>query len=250
MNIYFIYVLSDPRDRKPRYVGYTIDPRNRLRDHLYRNSKHNPHKRHWIKKLAREGVKPLMEIVESGCGPWQDAEQAWILGFRQAGCNLLNATSGGEGSIGWHHSEETKIRLRELSLGNRNMVGKKLTPEWKENLRRSHLGKLSDEQRKKLSLKFKGKPISEEHRRKIKLASQGRKWEPERRRKIIAALKGRKFSEEMKHKLSLAHMGYQYTPEHRENMRKAQLARYAKETPEQKEIRCRQIKQGFHKEIS
>ncbi len=60
----------------------------------------------------------------------------------------------------------------------------------------------SDEERRKMSERFKGRKLSEETKRKISMALKGRK-----RPDISKIQKGRKLSEETKRKLSIAHTG-------------------------------------------
>lgn len=67
---------------------------------------------------------------------------------------------------------------------------------------------LSDEHKKKLSAKLKGRklePLSAQHKQKISLAKKGKKlgqWTLEHRRKLSEALKGHEVSEETRKKLS------------------------------------------------
>jgi hypothetical protein len=64
-----IYVLVDPRTKRPRYVGKTSDPGGRLRTHLA--SSHNIRVASWVGELAEVGAMPEMRILE-----WVDAEDA------------------------------------------------------------------------------------------------------------------------------------------------------------------------------
>lgn len=84
------YVLVDHRDPEVvRYVGSTIDPDQRLAQHIeeavgQRSSK-NPGKDAWIRSLLRGGRKPEMRIV--AVGDWIDdgsRELFWIDEHRSA----------------------------------------------------------------------------------------------------------------------------------------------------------------------
>ncbi|QKE56471.1 endonuclease [Bacillus phage YungSlug] len=83
---------------------------------------------------------------------------------------------------------------------------------------------VSDETRKKLSERTKGRKVSEETRRKIgesnRKANSGKKMSEETKRKISEALKGKKHSEEAKKNMSKAQKGRVVTQEHREKIKK------------------------------
>lgn len=58
------YVLKDPTTLEIRYVGQTVNPENRFRNHLYEARKNKrTHKDLWILKLLRGNKKPIMEII-------------------------------------------------------------------------------------------------------------------------------------------------------------------------------------------
>jgi group I intron endonuclease len=83
--------------------------------------------------------------------------------------NGYNTTDGGNGLLGWHHSEETK---KKISLSNLGKVGHSQTDETKQKLRDFNIGKtLSDDHKRKIglanSISLKGKQHSEETRRKM-----------------------------------------------------------------------------------
>lgn len=91
--------------------------------------------------------------------------------------NLVNFTKGGEGILGYNHSEEAK---KKIGLANRGGTS------WS-----------------------KGKKLSEEHRNKIKLSNKGRTFSKEHREKISKSNKnklpwntGKKRSDKTKKKIS------------------------------------------------
>jgi hypothetical protein len=95
------------------------------------------------------------------------------------------------------HSEEAKNKIREANLGNQ------ITDEQREKITLSKLGKtrepFSDEWRAKLSASSKGKnnsrygvEVSEETRRKISEKAKGRKQSPETIAKKSASQRGKK----------------------------------------------------------
>lgn len=62
--LFHFYVLVDPRDDQIKYVGRTVDLKNRLRNHIYEAKKNNRNKRErWIVSLLRRNMKPLMKCI-------------------------------------------------------------------------------------------------------------------------------------------------------------------------------------------
>lgn len=116
--------------------------------------------------------------------------------------NGYNMTTGGEGCCGFHQSEETRKKLRQINKGRKH------TPEEIEKIRKSCTGwKQTDEARAKISKGLKGKPKSEEHKEKLRMANFGKKASPETRAKLSASHKGKKLTEQQKQALYLFHKG-------------------------------------------
>ena len=60
------YVLKDPRTMEVRYVGQTVNPENRFRNHIWESKEQNvTHKHRWIVSLMRRNLKPVMKIIGS-----------------------------------------------------------------------------------------------------------------------------------------------------------------------------------------
>lgn len=58
------YVLIDPTDNKIKYVGRTVDEKNRFRNHIYESKKNNRNKKErWIVSLLRKNKKPLLKVI-------------------------------------------------------------------------------------------------------------------------------------------------------------------------------------------
>ena len=94
----YIYSLSDPITNEIRYVGKTRNPEERFKNHC--NPLHNrkSHKRNWVNKLRRKGVKPVFEILDIvDDKDWIFWEQYWVWQCKAWGFNLVNHTMGGEG---------------------------------------------------------------------------------------------------------------------------------------------------------
>ena len=61
------YVLEHPVTKEVRYVGRTVDPSNRFRNHIWEAKKNNRnHKERWIVSLLRRNQTPVMRILWSG----------------------------------------------------------------------------------------------------------------------------------------------------------------------------------------
>lgn len=109
-----IYTLSDPRDRRVRYVGKTEKPMGtRLSQHIYASRHNSHHLANWMKLLLNENLMPIAEIVEvvPVGGDWVGAEQKWIAHFREQEAKLTNSGDGGEGNPGFTHRADTRKRL-------------------------------------------------------------------------------------------------------------------------------------------
>ena len=94
----FIYILQDPTTLNVRYVGKSKNPQRRYSSHLWAKPKVKYHSYYWIQKLLKQGLKPIMTVIDEIEGDWQWLEKYWISQFKQWGFNLTNITSGGEGS--------------------------------------------------------------------------------------------------------------------------------------------------------
>jgi len=93
-----IYVLRDPHTFEPRYVGKSSTPKLRLTQHLLAaRTKSVSHLQRWITKLEREGLKPVMDVMEwVPLSEWQNAERYYIREFTKLGARLTNSTPGGD----------------------------------------------------------------------------------------------------------------------------------------------------------
>lgn len=120
-----------------------------------------------FKKYGKENFScVLLEAVETK-EALDARESYWIDKLNSRDSNVgYNITAGGEGTIGYQHTEEAK---------------------------------------KKISSAKKGKPLTEAHRKAIGLASKGHKLSEENKAKLRAANLGRKATEETKQKMREAH---------------------------------------------
>jgi group I intron endonuclease len=108
-----------------------------------------------------------------------------------------NLTEGGEGTIGYRHTELTKERLRQQRLG------KALSLEHKRNISKASLGKvITEECRKKISKANTGRLTSSATREKLRVANTGRQLTSDHIEKLRVTSSGRRHTAETKDKLS------------------------------------------------
>lgn len=133
---YCIYGLaSSEKPNVIRYVGYTSQKLNiRYNDHINARAKQNP-KQQWVNELIEKGHKLHMIVLEEGIQFFEQAcerEEHYIKILRYEH-PLTNVASGGVGTKGMKHSEETRLKQ---SQAHQNKV---FTME--------HRGKISASQR-------------------------------------------------------------------------------------------------------
>lgn len=135
-NVY-IYGLVDPRNNQVRYIGKANNPKNRYKNHYNSARDKNTHKRNWISNIRKDGLRPELIIIdEVKKVEWQYWESFYISLFKTWGFNLVNYTSGGDGSTfgnkgsfikghiphnkGIPCSEETKQKIKNKLIGVSN----------------------------------------------------------------------------------------------------------------------------------
>lgn len=154
----FIYALIDPFTFKVRYIGKTINLKQRFNRQMVERS--NTHRCNWIKSLADKGKKPTQVVLQelNDGEDWQAAEIKWISIAKKYGWDLVNGTDGGDGVTnvsgegrarmlatwkGRKHKPETLLKLSARSKGrvkpenakdivSQKMKGRKI--EWVDKL--------------------------------------------------------------------------------------------------------------------
>lgn len=185
MKTTFIYALCEPGTRTVRYIGYSNNPRKRLRTHKCRNT---PAGR-WLRNL---GANPELVVLKEV--PIEDRkleEARYIRGARVLGLGILNENEGGGGPS--HHTPETcaKIRVATGGINNPNF-GLSPSEETRQKMRLARLGKtMPPETRAKISAR-----ISE--------IKTGRKLSPSHCASIGASKRGRVASEETRKRMSVS----------------------------------------------
>ena len=165
MRMSTIYALCDPITKVVRYIGKTVVKLNiRLSQHVSASKKGRKNHLHcWIRSLSeRPIIIPIETVPYNQDG---EVEKRIIAEYRANGYDLVNESDGGEGQKGYHHTEETKEKLRLWNIGRKMppkspetlqrmadaQKGKKLTQEHKDNIRK---GIMKPEEYKKSCCRF------------------------------------------------------------------------------------------------
>lgn len=93
--IVYIYALVDPDTQEVRYIGKSVNPESRYRDHCNTGHEYrNPRKVAWVKTLKSQGKKPAITILEECTeDTWEATEQKWVSHYQSS---LLNVYGGGK----------------------------------------------------------------------------------------------------------------------------------------------------------
>lgn len=116
MKKYKLYTLSNPITNEIRYVGKTIQTlENRLKKHL--RAKDKSHRVNWIKSLKNKGLEPRIELIceTHNHNICNELEKYYIKKYKNEGYSLVNMTEGGDGSIGFTHTNESKIKISKIT---------------------------------------------------------------------------------------------------------------------------------------
>ena len=100
------------------YIGQSIDPINRIRQHINVRSKHSYLLNYAIKKYGVENF--LFEVIRSDV-PIEQINETEIQCIKEYSCKVpigYNITDGGKGHLGHKPSEETR---KKMSIAQRNM---------------------------------------------------------------------------------------------------------------------------------
>lgn len=123
-----IYGLQDPITFEIRYIGKTEKglsrPEYHLKKFLYNKKIQKYPLYKWVKKCIKLGKIPKILIIQQfhNSKYLNDAEIFWIDFFKKQGSPILNMTKGGDGVIGYYHTDEDKLNIS------------KKTKFWWENL--------------------------------------------------------------------------------------------------------------------
>ena len=151
--ITYIYTLSDPISDTVKYVGKTINPKERYRTYIKqaKNGKRSNLVINWVKSLLKNDLTPKMDIIDEVIGPWEWLEKYWISQFKTWGFKLKNMTEGGDAN-----PMDNPESRKKLSIKIRTIIK---TDEWKKNISISKFGISvhTKEQKHKYSIMNSGK---------------------------------------------------------------------------------------------
>ena len=226
-----IYALADPVTLQVRYIGLAVDLTARIRMHFYEARRSESPKNVWLRSLG--DARPVVTILETV--PRSEAcvrERYWIALYRRLGAHLTNLTDGGESTLGWVPSAETRARI---GAANR---GRPCSEAAKAKI--SEFGKAywrSPEGRAYRSRTAPRKPIDDEQRRRMVAGLRRAYQDPDSKASCARrahgeqkkGLKGHSPSPEARARMSLAQKGRVFTPEHRAKIKAAAIARWDRE---------------------
>lgn len=115
-NLNILYCIKHPLTQEVRYIGIAKNFKKRVYEHCKLRAQYPVGR--WLIKLHAQNLKPIFEIVES----YQTQEELkeaeiWAIKYaRICGFRLLNITNGGEGTVGYKHTDATKEKLRLRAL--------------------------------------------------------------------------------------------------------------------------------------
>jgi len=201
---YFVYQHFIPNSSIPFYIGKGVRNQN---GSGRANSKRNRNT-YWHNIVNKYGYEVKITHKDI-CNEEACVIEKYLIDFYgRADMNkggLVNMTDGGEGSVNYKHTEESKLKIGKTSLG-RNlgeknpMYGKKLSEEHRKKLyegsmRANAKRVFTEDSKKKISDSLK-KYFSENPEKKAYLSSA------EQKIKLSKASKGRVLTEEWKRKIS------------------------------------------------
>lgn len=102
-----VYALIDPQTDETRYIGVTVNFKDRLRSHRY--GQNGKRVSDWIERLRQDQQQPRINILEEvSCEDMFSRERWWITSYLARGTPLLNYA----GNPNRHRLEPTaKLRL-------------------------------------------------------------------------------------------------------------------------------------------
>jgi hypothetical protein len=145
MKTVYFYTLKCPITNDVKYVGRSVNPDGRYRQHIHSGKceGHKDRKGAWIKSLLDKDLKPIMEIIDK-LENYKDIEEVkrreefLILEFRKT-CDLKNDRDIVDN--GYNFSKESRQKMSDAQKGNTNRLGKKASKETLEKISLSRKGK-------------------------------------------------------------------------------------------------------------
>ncbi len=248
MKTTYMYGVWDLTIQKFVYIGKSISPCGRFKDHMRCSGNVN------LRKLVKEkGVDSFGLIILEKTSffksrDWVKRERFWVKKFRGEGHPLCNKNDGGGGST--EVSKETRVKISET------LTGHEVTKETRAKISKTKMGhEVTEEARAKQSKAMSGennpnygKPRTEKAKTNISKALIGRKLSEEHCMNISISKSGEKHpnygkprSKEVKAKISKALMGHDVTEEQRARMSMKRLKYFETHDPWNKGKKCPQL---------
>ena len=168
----WVYGLTAASKHEIRYVGQTIRPVDvRLSRHIKGCGSGRTAVSRWLRSLRErgEGVKAVV-LAPPQFAVWNQTERHLIALYKKFGARLLNLTDGGDGALGYRHTEEHKARMAQRMLGNQYGRGVPRPESFKQAMRKPK----SAEHRLKIAAALKGRKLSDAHRKNLSRAKLSR----------------------------------------------------------------------------
>lgn len=112
----WVYALIDPRTEQIRYIGKSIQPNKRLKEHISKCNTENTKKSKWIKKLISLGLEPNMKLIkETNANEVAYWEEFYIRHYKDTGSDLLNYDDKGIGTAKTRTKDTMESMKKKLS---------------------------------------------------------------------------------------------------------------------------------------
>jgi len=98
LNKSYIYALAEKGNKNYRYVGKSVNPEYRIKNHIRYSKLKKTHKDNWIQSvLNRDKTIEFIILEETNNKEWPEREKFWIDKLKKEGFNLTNHNNGGLG---------------------------------------------------------------------------------------------------------------------------------------------------------
>lgn len=142
----WIYRLADPETGRTRYIGCTVrKPHRRMKQHCAeaRRKDQNTHRLNWLRKVQDSGAEPIVEIL--ACVPEdvaEDAERRAIEAAKGMDLDLVNETSGGDGTRGLSEAARRRRSRKLKEYYQNNEHHRKGKEPWNKGISRPKISEM------------------------------------------------------------------------------------------------------------
>lgn len=168
-----VYAICFPNGKL--YVGITAKTvEHRFREHCQGS-------RQCVgRAICKYGAENVWLVTLTRGVSWAEAKELEIYWIDRLGTqnrqNGYNMTAGGDGAVGFRHSDKARERIGQSSRERPRTL--------------EHCQRIAAAKRGKPRLDLQGRSLSAEHRQKISAANRGRRLSSEHRRSLSEAMKG------------------------------------------------------------